>query len=156
MTEATFRKDLQKGMQAQGAYVLKLPDLARAVVKPFDLLVAHAGCFYPMELKLRKVERAKPLHNEDVAISQKVFRPHQLPTLLEIHQKLWGFPYVGACLVRVQDGRVQEKQAWLIPISLFLLQEEWNVASLNWICSTSNLQWKPGVGWLVSWLGKIR
>lgn len=146
MVEGDFRRDLQKGLQAQGCWVLKIPDLARGQLKPCDLIVGYQRQLFLVECKLRKLARKRPIGDEDIVISQKDFRPHQLPTLWDAIDKQQAHGYAAVCLVNEQQRG--QKWAWLIPALMLREQEQFDFGTLTGPCGKDyQLQWVPAAGW---------
>ena len=146
MIEGDFRRSLQTGLQAQGCFVLKLPDLARGQAKPCDLIVGWQRQLMLVECKLRKLNRKRAIGDEDVVISQKDFRPHQLPTLWDAIDKQQARGYAAICLVNEQQRG--KKWAWLIPALMLREQEQFDFGTLTGVYwKDYQLQWVPTVGW---------
>jgi len=152
LKEVDFQSSLMRGLKSQGCFVYKIPDLARAVVKPFDICMAHMGNFYPIECKLTKYGRKKPLHAGDVAINPGNFhcRGHQLPRLLEIYEREQGDPFLAVCVVRIEMGSAVESRAWMLPVCCMKAQETWTIGELDE--EECQLTWVPTVGWTAPWL----
>jgi len=146
MIEGDFRRDLQKGIQAQGAFVFKIPDLSRGQLKPCDLIVGYQRRLFLVECKLKKLNRQRPVGDEDVVIAQKDFRPHQLPTLWNAIEKEQAHGYAAVCLVN--ERQRGQKWAWLIPALMLREHERFTFGELTgpyW--KDFQLQWVPTVGW---------
>jgi hypothetical protein len=152
MQESDFRLHLQKGLQSQGAFAFKIPDLSVAMTKPCDLVVGLNRQLYLIECKLRKVKAKRGLVSETVVISRKDFRAHQLPTLIEAHEKKQTRSYIAACVALESMGRIIERRAWLIPAMLYK-EEARDVLTIgfleNCLCE---LVWVPKCGWIAPWL----
>jgi hypothetical protein len=104
MVEKDFQTDLAKGLKAQGVWAMKWPDSAYGVVKPFDLCVAYGHQFVPIEVKLKKLNRKKPIDGEDKVVSAADFEGNQIPELRRIYQSNCGFPRVAAFIMREHLG----------------------------------------------------
>lgn len=152
MVETDFQRDLARGLRSQGCYCEKWPDLARAVTKPFDLCMSNNGLFQPIECKLTKRTRKKPMQDEDIAISSACFtgRGHQLPGLLRIYDREQGDPQIGLCGVRIEMRQVVERKAWLFPVWHLRDRDTWAIGDLNENGFT--LEWTPSIGWTAPWL----
>jgi hypothetical protein len=159
MVEKDFQVDLCKGLRSQNAFAYKVPDLARAVVKPFDLCIAHAGRFLPTECKLRKFNRQSDFRPEDKILLRSDFRGHQLPTLEKIWESGQGHPYVAVCAVIVWEERVTRKRAWMVPVR-HLLETETGLSLKDLDAmrrgSDCELVWVPAVGWTAPWMGNSK
>jgi hypothetical protein len=156
MVEKDFQIDLCKGLRSQGAFAYKVPDLARAVVKPFDLCIAYDGRFLPTECKMKKFSRQGGFKPEDTILLKSDFRGHQLPTLEKIWESGQGYPYVAVCAAIVCEERVIKKRAWMIPIACFLdTARGYSLMDLE--CDTHQgrdheLVWVPAAGWTAPWM----
>lgn len=160
MNENDFNADLAHGLRSQGIFAHKLPDLARAVVKPCDIVANCGGRFWMIEGKLTKVKLKNGDFPPDLVVIdryEKTFRPHQLPNLQKIQQQ-GGVGFVAVYLMEDRPGS-RLKTAWLVPIDLFLHRPCWSVRYLD---STSvsfpsiKLSWAgEKKGWQVSaWIVK--
>jgi hypothetical protein len=156
MVEKDFVTHLIKGLQAQRCYAYKIPDLARAVTKPFDICASIKSQFSPIEAKLIKHQRKGGIKDTDTIISPAAFkgRAHQLPGLLRILWKDQGAPYVATCLAIIDPEikTVTEKRAWMIHVRWLDERDTWTVEQAsfyNW-----ELIWIPAVGWTAPWLPK--
>ena len=154
MIEKDFQTELTRGLRAQGCFVLKIPDLARAVVKPFDLCVGYDRQFLAVECKLTKVTAKKGLTAETRVICRKDFRPHQLPTLIDLYTRDQAVPYIAVCVAWQEGLGRMKKRAWMLPASLYWYEwvDELSVGALEQDFSENELVWKPGTGWLAPWL----
>lgn len=153
MIESGFRKDLQKGLRAQGALCIKLPDLSRGQLKPCDLIMGYQRQLFLLELKLTKLNRKRPIGDEDVVIARKQFRPHQLPTLWDAIYKQQAHGYAAVCLVNEQQRG--QKWAWMLPALHLRERDEFTFGELTgryW--KEYQLQWVPTVGWQWPRLGQ--
>jgi hypothetical protein len=158
MVEKDFVTQLMKGLQSQGCYCAKWPDLARAVTKPFDICGSIKAQFSPIEAKIVKYQRKGGIKDTDTIISPAAFkgRAHQLPRLLQILWRDQGAPYVATCLAIIdpETKTVTEKRAWMIHVRWLDERDTWTVgqaAFYNW-----ELTWIPGLGWTAPWLPKPR
>ena len=161
MIENEFNSDLAAGLRSQGIWAHKLPDLARAVVKPFDIVANCRGRFWAIEGKARKV-KLKPDETEFasslVVIDRydKVFRPHQLQNLKMI-QLQGGVGFIALYLSEDKPNS-RLKAAWLVDVQYFLGRDRWTVNDLSYLSrglsvDTLELRRKPNCGWIASeWL----
>ncbi len=154
MKESDFQKALTQGLRSQGCFVYKIPDLARAIVKPFDLCVGYQNCLLAIEAKLKKYGRQKPLQDGDVAINPASFqgRGHQLPRLLQIYESDQGYPFIAICVARIEMGSAVETRAWMLPVYCMKVKETWTIGELD--KEECQLTWVPTVGWIAPWLTK--
>lgn len=152
MIEKDFQVQLTKGLRAQGAYVYKIPDLAQAVTKPFDLVIAHDMLFWPTEAKLKKIKAKRGLVPETVILQRSDFRPHQLPTLLEIYEMDQGHPWIAVCAIVESLGRIIQRRAWMVPASIYGDQRLDQLTLQDMEDYGEELVWKPGLGWICPWL----
>jgi hypothetical protein len=152
MIEKDFQRALTHGLRSQECFAWGWPDLARAVTKPFDICMAYNGRFLPIECKLTKYGRKKPLHAGDVAISPSNFhgRGHQLPRLLKIYERGQGNPFLSICVARIEMERAVETRAWMLPIYCMKAKETWTIGELDE--EECQLTWVPAVGWTAPWL----
>ena len=155
MKETDFQSSLMRGLKSQGCYCRKWPDLARAVTKPFDICMAYQGDFCPIETKLTKYGRKKPLQMSDIAISPASFtgRGHQIPELLNIYDSGQGDPYLAVCVVRIEMGSTAETRAWMFRASHMKKRDVWTIGDLDQL--RFNLVWVPTVGWTAPWFGTL-
>lgn len=161
MLENDFNADLAAGLRSQGIWAHKLPDLARAVVKPFDIVANCQGRFWAIEGKLKKV-KLKPGETEFasglVVIDRydRVFRPHQLQNLKMIDAQR-GFGFVALYLSEDKPNS-RLKAGWLLDVQYFLNRDRWTIEDLGRLSrglgsDTTELRRKPNCGWVVSaWL----
>jgi hypothetical protein len=151
MVEKDFQTDLAKGLKAQGVWAMKWPDSAYGVVKPFDLCVAYGHQFVPIEVKLKKLNRKKPIDGEDKVVSAADFEGNQIPELRRIYQSNCGFPRVAAFIMREHLGLVREKRGWIVGIMHFVQKTEWTVKEFEEHNNVEELIWvpKPIAGWTV-------
>ena len=153
MVEGDLHREVIAGFTTCGIWVWKWPDSAKGVKKPFDLCMTVQGTFCPIEAKLRKYERAKPLTAWDPAVNVgKDFEPHQLDTMLKI-DLAGGKPLILLGVVIKQPLQVHwTKSAWLLSLAtLHALTGESDVVTvgqLNKHHMVAPLEWKPTVGWL--------
>ncbi len=154
MKETDFQQSLSRGLQSQGAYVYKVPDLARAVTKPFDLCASINGRFTPIECKLSKYVRKDPIRGTDPIVRLALFagRAHQIPRLLQIWGKGQGDPQIAVCLAILDPETkvVTEKRAWMFPAIWVSSQDTWRVDEME--DRNVELKWVPGVGWIAEWV----
>lgn len=153
MTEKDFQRALTRGLRAQGCFAWPWPDLARAVTKPFDICMGRDGQFLPIECKLTKYTRKKPLGPGDVAIGPANFkgRAHQLPRLTDILLNGQGDPQIAVCVIRIDDCQVVEKRGWMVSMRYFDYGT-WTIEMLEKL--KVELAWTPNIGWTAPWLPK--
>ena len=153
VTEKDFQVDLARGLRAQGCFCQKWPDLARAVVKPFDLCMGYDRQFYAIECKLTKVTAKRGLTAETKVLCRNDFRPHQLPTLIDLYARDQAIPYIAVCVAWQEGLGRMKKRAWLFPAHIYC-DERLDTITLQEMEDDydAELIWKPGVGWLVPWL----
>lgn len=150
MIEGDFRRDLQKGMESQGAWAYKLPDLARGMLKPCDLVVGYHKRLLLVECKLNKYDRQKPIGNQDVVLAVGDFRPHQLPTLWQVEE--WDQATACVAVLMVNATQRGWKMAWMLPAAAMRAKHFYSFGELlqpDWL--KYQLQWVPKVGWQVNW-----
>jgi len=143
MNEGDFRLHLQKGLASQGAFAYKIPDLARCMVKPFDLVVGMERKFVAIEVKLRKFNKEEVVNNYNVLIPS-LFRPHQIPTLESIEEKGQGYGFVAVLVVNEQQPRF--KEAWLLRVS-HMKERGYKISWGDLKQLGHPLIWVPKVGW---------
>lgn len=150
MVEKDFQRDLTRGLRAQGCFAWAWPDLARAVTKPFDICMSSDYIFQPIECKLTKYTRRKPLGPDDIALSPANFkgRGHQLPRLLRMLDQNQASPRLAVCVVRVENHQVVEKMACMAPVSQFREKIIWTIGEL---LPYYALTWTPRIGWTQPW-----
>lgn len=158
MLESDFRKALQSGLKSQGYWVYKIPDLARAQVKPCDLLVSYNWQLMLIECKLTKFQRQKPLLPDDIVLREKDFRAHQLTTLQEAIDRQQGKGYVALCIAHLPPEGKITKRAWLIPASAMMFKppREVTLGELEGHWGHSELRWVPAVGWGTPWMSDCK
>jgi hypothetical protein len=150
MLEGDFRRQLQKGIEAQSCWAYKIPDLARGQIKPCDLVVGHRKRLFLIELKLRKLNRQRPIGLADGVISRGDFRPHQLPSLRGVETRGQATGCIAVCMVN--ETQVGWKKAWMLPVEALDRQESYALGELllpEWL--PYQLQWAPNIGWQVNW-----
>lgn len=151
MVEKDFQSDLIKGMKAQGVWTWKWPDSAVGVVKPFDICAGYGHQFIPIEVKLQKLKRKKPIDGDDKVVTVKDFEGNQIPELRRIYQGNAGHPRVAAFIMREHLGLVREKRGWIIGIFHFAQKTEWTVKDFEEHQNADELIWvpRPVAGWTV-------
>lgn len=149
MLEGDFRQALQKGLEHQGLWMVKIPDLARAIKKPCDLVACDRGRFWMIEAKLTKLDRepASGFKPKDVVLKLSDFRKHQLDNLQKIYA-IGGKAFGAVCLTYHRPG-LQPKRAWMLPYAFIEGADVWRLADLERLPETE-LVWKPNVGWTCS------
>lgn len=131
MKENDCNADLVRGLRSQGFFAYKIPDLAQAVVKPFDIVASFNGRFIAIEGKLTKVKLKDGTFPPELVVIdryEKTFRPHQIPNLQMIERQ-GGVGFVAIYLAEDRPGSAL-KQAWLIPVHLFLSRPCWRFGDL--------------------------
>lgn len=154
MVEADLQRELVSGLRSQGWWVWKWPDNAIGVVKPFDLCAAHDGAFHPIEVKLKKIVRQRPVEDDDVALDTRTaFQPHQVETLRTV--RITGAaPYVAVGLAWQAPGTTRwKKWVWLVPFpaleELLVETNKITVGALNAHPAVQPLGWQVGTGWVL-------
>jgi hypothetical protein len=149
MTEKDFTTDLIRGLKAQGWYVEKWPDLARAVKKPYDIAASYSLVFKPIECKLRDFHGEEMLPGKTVILSPADFRgrKHQLPGLLKMWDNSQADPYVAAFMVQYRELKQPIKKGWLIPVRFLRQQDTWTLLELVERNDEWGLVWVPTIGW---------
>lgn len=147
MRESEFHQDLVAGFTSIGWWMHKLPDLARGVTKPFDLIGCAHGKGVAIEAKWARASRKmdSQVRDSDLLVQMTDFRPHQKSELRKFYLA-GGFSF-AALGIEVIDCMLArgERKAWLVPMEWLLDQPEWRVHEMDPRC---RLVWQPGVGWL--------
>jgi hypothetical protein len=151
VVEKDFQTDLIRGLKAQGVWAMKWPDSAYGVVKPFDICAGYGHQFVPIEVKLAKLKRKKPIDQNDKVVTVADFEGNQIPELSKIYDRNAGFPRVAAFIMREHLGLVREKRGWIISIAHFRTKTEWTVKDFEEHQQADELIWvpKPVAGWTV-------
>ena len=154
MTEKDFARDLVRGLKSQGAWAEKWPDLARAVVKPFDIAMSYAIQFHPIECKLRDFKGKEMLPGKTVILSPADFkgRKHQLPRLIGMWENGQASPYIASFMVLYRELKQPIKKGWMIPVRQFKHQTTWTLRDLVERQQEWGLVWVANIGWTCPWL----
>lgn len=145
LNEGNFRQHLQKGLESQGCFCYKPPDLARALVKPCDLIVGIRGRLWLIECKLRKLPGGRIPPEANILIPS-LFRPHQIPTLLQVERQGQGEAFVA--VLAVPEEAPKKREAWLLRASTVARREGKITQHQIWDIAYP-LTWVPNVGWTV-------
>ncbi len=146
MTESDFRVSLQKGLTSQGCFAYKIPDLARAMVKPCDLIIGCQRQLWLIECKIKKFDKEE-IGEFDLVISPSLFRPHQLPTLEAIEERGQGYGFVATCIVNEKHPRF--KEAWLTRVT-GLKHYDYRITKRRMIDLSYPLIYEAKVGWTLN------
>lgn len=127
-------------------FVHKIADLARAQIKPFDLVVGYERKFLAVECKIKKFDKEE-MGEFDLILSPSMFRPHQIPTLERIEESGQGYGFVAVCVVNEQQPRF--KEAWLTRVTGLKLYD-YRITRRRMLDLSYPLVWEPRVGWTVN------
>lgn len=157
MQEKDFHKQLIDGFEWSGITAHKFPDLARGLVKPYDLVCNFLGEYWAIEAKVLRVERLPPndrLKETDIIWRPAIMRPKQIINLAK-EAGIGGQGLVALLLVNTRATR--QKAAFLADISFLMEYPQKTLGSLRgWATRYQDvgtgpfvreLSWKPTIGW---------
>lgn len=143
MNETTVHGHILRGFEAKGYWAFKIPDAAKGIQKPCDIVACFKGVHVSIEAKISKVE----VMSEDSVVLTKVSfkgRQHQLDHCVSICQD-GGLGLIAAALY--QEVSPYKKRCWLVRADYVMNGVVYTVADMRRI--GMEMSWAAGVkpGW---------
>lgn len=130
MTEKNFQENLVNGLRHHGFWAHKLPDLARGVNKPFDIVACWSAQFWAIEVKLAKFKRSMQkaqISGKDRVVKQTDLSHGQHKNLTEILTNE-GNALIAAFICNDFDPQIA--RGWIIDYKTFMTRDSWTVDEL--------------------------